>query len=661
MKHEHEHEHHHEREHDHEHHHEREHDHCHEHGECACCGCGHDRDHEKAPKNAVLLYILGAIPIIIGFLSFIPFYIPLVAAIVGYLIFGISVWREMLEGFARKKIFTEFTLMCVATACAFAIGEYADAAALMYLYSLGETISGGAYTRSKRSIEQLMEISPEFATVVRGGEAIRVAPDTVEVGESILVRAGERMPLDSVAVSGGAYADTSSVTGESKPTELYEGVECPSGALITDGSVTMRVLREYQSSVVWRMSEAVKKAAKNKSQAEKKITRFAAVFTPIAFGAALCVFAVGALITGEVAAWLKTGIVVLVVSCPCSLVLSVPLTYFAAMGSAARQGIIFRGGEVMDRCAKLHTVAFDKTGTLTDAALTFDAVHLYSDMPEERFLQLAGAVLTHSPHVAAVSFCKVHGTDSPLSVSDVQNVSGRGVVCTVNGKVALFGNARLLSERGIEVGECESTCIFGAYDGVLVGRLDFSSHVKAGAGESVKKMKALGVLRVSVISGDVPRAVESTCKELGIDEFYGGVAPDGKLEIFEAMAADVPKGKFSAYCGDGLNDSAVIQRADVGMAMGRGGSALTVENADIVLMDDDLDKINTAIRISRRASRVASSNIALSLGIKAAVTAAGIVLATLGADIPMGLAIVADVGAAVVAVLNSLRAAKEVK
>ncbi len=636
--------------------------HSHDHHEDTCgCGCGHEHSHEEEinKKAVILRYVLGAIPVIIGFMSFIPLYIPIIASVIGYVLFGIEVYKGMLKGFARKKIFTEFTLMCVATLGAFAIGEYADAAAVMYLYSLGETISSSAYSSSKKSISELLEISPERVSVIRENAVVIERPENVDIGELMIVRAGERVALDCLAVEGGGSADTSSVTGESRPLEIYVGVECPSGALLTDGSVTFKVLKRYQDSVVAKMRRAVEQAGKRKSSAEKKITRFASVFTPIAFCVALCVFAVGAIITNDIAAWLKAAIMVLVVSCPCSLVLSVPLTYFAGMGNAASRGVIFRGGEVMDRVARLDTVVFDKTGTLTEARLSFDGVTLFSDITEENFISLSASVLSHSPHAAAVSFCELFSGKREYSVTQVENIAGRGIVCDIDGKKTVYGNVMLMKENGIAAPESDVTCIYGAYDGVLLGRLEFSSHVKGGVKETVSEMRTLDIKRIAVISGDTEASVRSACQDIGIDEFYSQCAPDEKLIAFENISQGSADGRFTAYCGDGLNDSAVIAAADVGIAMGGCGSALTVESADIVLMDDDPQKINSAIRIARNTSRVANSNIALSLGIKIGVLLVGVALAAFELDIPIELAIIADVGAAVIAVLNSGRAGKK--
>ncbi len=635
------------------------HDHEHHHHDC-CCGHDHEHSHGENKKSAICKYALGAILVIIGFMGFIPFYIPLISAIIAYVVFGIESYSGMIRGFGKKKVFTEFTLMCVATLGAFAIGEYADAVALMYLYSLGEAISSSAYSKSKKHISQLIEITSEQVTVRRGEEMLSVSPREVEIGETVIVRVGERIPLDGKIISGGGYADTSSVTGESAPQSLYEGIACISGSMLIDGAVEIEVTSLYENSVASKLQKAVEEATKKKSSAEKKISRFAAVFTPIAFAIALAIFVLGALITGNVSEWAKAAIMVLVVSCPCSLVLSVPLTYFAGVGRAAASGIVFRGGEVMDRIAKLSTVVFDKTGTLTQPQMSFDGAEIFGDITEEQFLSIAKAVLLHSPHTAAVSFCRECDISCSENVSDIQNIGGRGIVCTIDGIKVLFGNAKLMEENGILVESCENTCIYGARDGVLLGRLDFSSRLKGGVKDTVKELYKLGVQRIAVVSGDVESVVKSTCELAGIDEYYSSHTPDGKFQTFCRIAEEQRSIKgYTAFCGDGLNDSAVIAAADVGIAMGGCGSALTVESADVVLMDDAPEKIVTAVKISKRTERIANINIALSLGIKAGVLLFGVVLAYLKTDIPMGLAIVADVGAAVITVLNSLRAGKK--
>ena len=654
----------------HEHHH-------HEHGEaCSCghgcerhheehcsCGCEHEHEHHEGNgRKQILRFSLGAIPVLLGFCSFLSVYVTLPASLLAYALFGFEVWRDMLGGFRRKKIFTEFTLMCVASLGAFAIGEYADAAAVMYLYALGESISSGAYARSRRNLSELLEITPEYAMLFRDGSYVRVSPEEVEVGDRILVVAGERVPLDCVAVDGGGSADTSSVTGEAMPLELTAGVFCPSGAVLLDGSVCFSVEKRYEHSVVAKLTSAVAEAQKKKSPTERKISRFASVFTPLAFAVAALVALVGSLVTGNSSQWIQTGLAVLVVSCPCSMVLSVPLTYFAGIGLGAKHGIVFRGGEALDAMANMKALFLDKTGTLTESKQCFDGVELFADMTEEVFCELAFSVLLHSPHAAARSFCMTRSGSPKWEVKEVQILGGRGVICTANGKQTLFGNAALLREHGIAVEDSKTGAIFGALDGVLLGKLCFSSPLKGDAKESLTRLKKQGVTRMAVLSGDGEEAVRVTCEQAGIGEFYAHLMPHEKLELFESLYREEksknPRAAV-AYCGDGLNDSAVIAGADIGIAMGKSGSALTVTEADVVIMDDSMGGIPKAMAIARRTSAVAGQNIFLSVGIKMAVLICGVILTALtGRSIPLELAIVADVGAAVLAVLNALRASK---
>ena len=415
--------------------------------------------------------------------------------------------------------------------------------------------------------------------------------------------------------------------------------------------------------MVTKLTRSVKEATKRKSAAEKKISRFARIFTPLAFAVSALIVLAGALLTGEFTTWLRMGLVVLVVSCPCSLVLSVPLTYFAGMGRGASRGIVFRGGEVMDVLCRVRGVALDKTGTVTECTLCFDGAEVCESVDRQDFLALSYAVLSHSPHAAARSFCLGwQGNGSSVSVTGAENIPGRGVRCVAEGASVCFGNAAFLRENGISVEDADTTVIFGAKDGVLLGRLHFSAPMKEGSAPAVQELFAEGVKRIAVLSGDGIGSVRTACENAGIREYYAALTPSDKVAVLARIAEEEKQKKRDAavaFCGDGLNDSAVVAGADVGIAMGESGSALTVSSADVVLMDDDLRKIPEAIRIARKTSRVANENIALSLGIKIAVLGIGVVLsAVMGQGIPMELAIVADVGAAVLAVLNALRASR---
>ena len=668
----------------HEHHHEHEkcgcHEHHHEHEKCGCheyhhehekCGCRehHHHDHgdgcccceegiERLGAKEIFLYIIGALVLVGAFLPVLPMPIRWVCAGLVYIAFGYSVWKEMIEGFAHKKIFTEYTLMCAASVGAVILQEFADAAAVMYLYALGETISGLASGRARRNIAELISITPERVTVLHEGTPSVCEPNEVRVGDVVLVRSGERIPLDGIVRAGNGAADTSSVTGEQLPAELTEGSRCLSGSVLISGSVEIEVTHDYENSIAAQLKEAVEEASRRKAVREKKISRLAAIITPAAFVIGLVIFAVGALVTGEVAEWFRRGLTILVCSCPCSLILSIPLTYFAGIGSAAGQGIVFRGGEVVDGVADLETVVFDKTGTLTETSLCFDSLRVAADAPRSReeIERIACSVLMHSPHVAAQTYCHaMSGKIEPMQVDGVENIPGRGICGIVSGETVLCGNAAMLAEAGIAVVETGKTSIYLAMGGCYLGVLMFSSYIKKDAAEAIRGLRACGVKRLALLSGDAETAVREVAETVGIEEYYAEKMPADKLAVFEEVyrqQKQTSRGTV-AFCGDGLNDSAVIAASDVGIAMGQGGSAVTVEAADMILMDDSPEKIALAVRMSRRIVRIANQNIVISLGLKI-----GIAIICVTVIPSMELALVADVGAAVITVLNAVRAGK---
>ena len=587
-----------------------------------------------------------------------PLAIRLASAAVVYVIFGFSVWKEMIEGFGHKKVFTEFTLMCAASVGAVILQEYADAAAVMYLYALGETISGLASGKARRNIAGLISITPERVTVLEDGGARVCDPADVEIGDVILVRAGERIPLDGVVCAGSGSADTSSVTGEQLPAELTAGESCLSGSMLISGSVEIEVTRGYENSVATQLKAAVEEASQRKAVTEKRITRLAAVVTPVAFVIGALIFVIGALVTGEAAEWFRRGLVILVCSCPCSLILSIPLTYFAGIGSAAGKGIVFRGGEVVDNMAKLETVLFDKTGTLTEASLRFDrlAIGAGCSMSEETIHRVAYAVLMHSPHVAAQAYCSaMRGKIDAVEVTEIENLPGKGICACVDGKRMLCGNVRLLAEAGMEVSPSEKTSIHLAMDKEYLGVLEFSSRVKPGAEEAVRRLRQCGVRRMAILSGDAEATVSEVAAVVGIEETYAGRMPAEKLAIFEEVYSQQKQNSKGAvaFCGDGLNDSAVIAASDVGIAMGQGGSAVTVEAADVVLMDDSPEKLPMAVHHARRIVHIANQNIVISLGLKVGISVICVALVP-----SMELALIADVGAAVITVLNAMRSGR---
>jgi len=632
------------------------HDHGHHHEDGGCCCC--EEGIERLGAKEIFLYIIGAAVLILAFVPMLPPIVRVICAGLVYVAFGISVWKEMIEGFCSKKIFTEFTLMCTASVGAIVLLEYADAAAVMYLYALGETISGLASGRARKNIAELISITPEHVTVLDHGEPHVCEPGDVRIGAVILVRAGERIPLDGVVRAGAGSADASSVTGEQLPVELTVGERCLSGSVLVSGSVEIEVTHNYENSVAAQLKAAVEEASKRKAVTEKRITRLAAVVTPAAFVIGMLIFAIGALLTGEVAEWFRRGLVILVCSCPCSLILSIPLTYFAGIGSAAGKGIVFRGGEVVDNMAKLETVLFDKTGTLTESLLRYDRLTPNENlsMADDEIHRVAYAVLLHSPHVAAQAYCEaMRGRIDTVEATEIENIPGKGIRACVEGEEVLCGNARLLADAGIFVLPTDKTSIYLAVNGRYLGVLEFSSRVKSGASEAIRQLRTCGVKRMAILSGDAEATVREVADAVGVGEIYAGKMPAEKLEIFEDVYSQQKKTSRGtvAFCGDGLNDSAVIAASDVGIAMGRGGAAVTVEAADVILMDDSPEKLPVAVQLSRRIVRIANQNIAISLGLKIGISVICVALLP-----SMELALVADVGAAVITVLNAMRAGK---
>ena len=646
--------------------HEHKHEHHEHHDGCSChsheggCGCGHDHEHGGFGVKEVILYVIGFLLLIPAFLAefeLIWAWVGIVCAALVYFLFGKEVFEGALRDIKRGKIFTEFTLMCVATLGAIALLEFADAAAVMFLYSLGESISGEAYRRSRKSISSLIELDEAYINVEENGTIHKKKASAAKIGDILSVRVGERISLDGVVVDGVGYADTSAVTGESAPLELLAGTACLSGSVLVSGAISVRVTAVYEDSTVNRLRKAVQEASERKAKTEKRITRFAEIFTPLAFGVAVAVFVIGIFAYKDVVRAAKTALVILVTSCPCSLVLSVPLTYFAGLGKAAGKGIVFRGGETVDAVAAIETVVFDKTGTLTSATLDFEGLRLATGCPFDRagLMDICAAALARSPHAAAESFCRGYVARRRHKVENVRNIGGRGLVCLVDGKRAAFGNPALMKEENLVVPQTEKTSIYVAIDGVLCGVLEFGAAIKPETASEVAKLRLGGVSRIAILSGDNRASVSLVATELGIDEAYAECKPDEKLKLLEKIDAEEKKRDpraTVAFCGDGLNDSAAIMRADVGIAMGS-GSALTVESADAVIVDDSVARLNEMISIARNTRRIATQNIALSLGIKLAVMIVG------GLWLPsLELAIIADVGAAVLTVLNAVRAGR---
>ena len=569
-----------------------------------------------------------------------------------YLLAGYKVLAESIGGIFRGQLFDENFLMAIATIGAVCIGEYAEAAAVMVLYQLGEWFQQYAVGKSRASINQLMDICPETATVLRDGEMIEVDPYTVVIGETLVVKAGEKIPVDGIVISGVSTLDTAALTGESLPRDVQPGDSAISGCVNLTGVLHIRAEKEYADSTVSRILELVESAADKKSRAENFITRFARVYTPAVCGAALLLFLIPTFLFGQsFREWGHRALSFLVVSCPCALVISVPLSFFGGIGAASRHGILMKGSSELEALAQTYTVVLDKTGTLTEGAFRVVSVNPV-DMSEEALLLLAASAEKHSSHPISRSICTCAGEKPLTDVSDVQEIAGQGLVCRLNGQLLSVGNQRLMKRQNVAVPDISSnsTIVHVALDETYCGYLVIADEIKKNAQDALSALRQVGVEQLVMLTGDTQANAEQVAARLGINQVHAGLLPQDKVSHLEEILADQQEGKRVAFVGDGINDAPVLMRADIGIAMGAMGSDAAVEAADVVLMDDRLDKLAAAVRISRKTLTIARQNIVFALVIKALV----LLLVTLGLA-GMWMAVFADVGVSVLAILNAMR------
>ena len=588
----------------------------------------------------------------------------LLVYLVPYLLVGASTLREAAEGIVHGRVFNEDFLMAVATIGALAIGfmpgadtEFAEAVFVMLFFQVGELFEGYAEGRSRDSIAHLVEVRPDTAHVERRGAVETVAPDEVAVGETIVVSPGERVPLDGVILSGQASLNTVALTGESMPRDVGEGDEIVSGCINLSGVLRVRTTRSFGESTVSRIIHLVESANEQKSRSESFISRFARVYTPIVVISALLLAVVPPLFLGGMAVfaqWLHRALIFLVVSCPCALVISVPLTFFGGLGGASRRGILIKGSNYMDTLARLHTVVFDKTGTLTHGEFSVVAVHP-EKCDERELLHLAAHVEHYSTHPIAAALREAFPSEATdgCRVEAVEELSGRGIRARVDGRIVCVGNAKMMGDLGVEWHDCHlvGTIIHVAIDGRYAGHIVINDRVKADSPRAVADLKALGVGHTVMLTGDREAVAADVARQTGIDEYHAQLLPIDKVSHVERLLAAAPRGATLAFVGDGINDAPVLKRADVGIAMGALGSDAAIEAADVVLMDDSPAKIATAVRISRRTIAIAHQNVWFAIGVKVAILA----LATVGLG-TMWMAVFADVGVTVLAVLNAMRA-----
>lgn len=603
---------------------------------------------------------LGALTAVFGepgdiYASFVLFLVP-------FLIGGHDVLQKAFNNIRRGKAFDESFLMVVATIGAFAMVLFPDAdphmaegAAVMLFYQVGELFQAYAVGKSRKSISAMMDIAPDYANVEQPDGALeQVFPDDIAVGTAIVVKPGERVPIDGVIVDGETQLDTAALTGESVPRPAKSGDDIISGCINMTGLIRVRTTKPFGESTVSRILELVENASEKKARTENFITRFARVYTPAVTGAAAVLALGGGLITGAWSDWILRGLTFLVVSCPCALVISVPLSFFGGIGGASKLGVLIKGSNYLETLADVDTVVFDKTGTLTNGTFSVVAVHPEAGYTEQSLLEVATLAESFSDHPIAQSVrAAFQGEADPKRVSDSANDAGRGVTATIDGKHVVVGNAKMLAAAGIDAPNCEvvGTILHVLVDSTYAGHIVIADTVKADAEQTILDLHAAGVEHTVMLTGDREEVAAAVAKKLGLDEFHAQLLPGDKVERVEALlSAENGKGKL-AFVGDGINDAPVLTRADVGIAMGAMGSDAAIEAADVVLMDDKPSNIARAIRVARKTMTIVWQNIIFALGIKLLI----LVLAALGIA-NMWLAVFGDVGVAIIAILNAMRA-----
>ena len=641
---------------------------------CKCCSheehshhCNEEREEDGfspyiAPTISLVLLVAG---LIVGhyhdFLSEV-IWAKLLWFFIAFLPVGLPVVKEAWEGLYQKDYFNELTLMSVACIGAFCIGEYAEAVGVMLFYCIGENLQDSAVDKATRNISKLLEIRPEFARVLRNGAWVEVRPDQVGVGEIIEVHPGERVPLDGeVETSNGGMFDTSALTGESVPREIFKGGEALAGMICFGHTVSIRVCRLSGDSALARILELVKNAQSKKAKSEVFIRKFARIYTPSVALLALLVILIPYFISllnpgfhYQFSVWLYRALVFLVISCPCALVISVPLTYFAGIGAASRQGILFKGGNYLDAIRNVNVVAFDKTGTLTTGEFSVEEIHVDSQITKEEFLSLMAAAESQSVHPLAkaiVKYAKQEGIQLP-EVKYMKEKAGKGTKSIINGRNVLVGNLRLLKEEGVEfpgvLNIDSSTIVALAIEDKFAGYIVLADTLKPDSYDAVNNLNKLGVHHLVILSGDRKEIVRKYSEMLGVNEFYGELLPQDKAKYMEKWSK-MP-GKYAAFVGDGINDAPVLAISNIGIAMGGMGSDATIESADIVIQTDNPSKLPIAMKIGRFTHKIVVQNIVGAILIKVAILTLGVLgLASLW------VAVFADVGVAFLAVLNAMR------
>ena len=585
--------------------------------------------------------------------------------LVDYLIIGYDILRKAVKGIRNGQVFDENFLMAVATIGALALavyenGDYLESIAVMLFYQVGEWFQSYAVGRSRRNISDLMDIRPDYANIERDGKLEQVDPDEVEIGSIIVVQPGEKVPIDGVVTEGVSTLNTAALTGESLPRDAKAGDEIISGCVNMTGVLKIKTTKEFGESTVSKILDLVENASSRKSKSEDFISRFAKIYTPAVCYAALALavlpplvrmFALGLDAGWET--WIYRALTFLVASCPCALVISIPLSFFAGIGGASKAGVLVKGSNYLETLSQTKVVVFDKTGTLTQGVFEVNGIH-HSEMENAKLVEYAALAESASSHPISKSLQKAYGKEIDRSrVSDIQEISGNGVIAKVDGHTVAAGNDKLMARIGVDYINCHSvgTIIHMAIDGKYAGHIVISDVVKPTSKQAIQALKAAGVQKTVMLTGDAKRVADQVAQDLGVDQVYSQLLPADKVEKVEALLKDKPEKAKLAFVGDGINDAPVLGRADIGIAMGAMGSDAAIEAADVVLMDDDPMKISTAIKISRKCLRIVYQNIVVAIGVKLIC----LVLVALGFA-NMWLAVFADVGVMIIAVLNAIRA-----
>lgn len=594
-----------------------------------------------------ILYLIAVIGDFKGALALILF-------VASYLLIGGKVVLTAIKNIARGQLFDENFLMTVATIGAFSISEYQEAVAVMLFYEIGETIQGYAVNKSRSSISSLMDIRADYANIIIDGKEKKVSPETVKVEDIILVKPGEKIPLDGIVVEGESFVDTSALTGESVPRKIAVNDEILSGGINTNGVLKVKVTKKFGESTVSRILEMVENAANKKANTEKFITKFAKVYTPIVVALAILIAVVPSIFIKDAlfSTWLYRALVFLVVSCPCALVVSVPLGFFAGIGGASKKGVLVKGSNYLELLKDLETVVFDKTGTLTEGVFTVTEINT-NNIQKEKLIEIAAMAESFSNHPIAISIIKEYGKEIDKEViKEYEEIAGHGIKAVINNEEVLIGNAKLMNQFNISYNEVDSigTVVYCAINGEFKGSIVISDKIKENAAEALINLKAAGVKKTVMLTGDNKKTAEKVGEKVNIDEVHSELLPLGKVKEVEKLLKASNKNGRLAFVGDGVNDAPVLARADIGIAMGGIGSDAAIEAADVVLMKDDINALVDAINVSKKTNKILWQNIIFALGVKVIV----MVLGTFGIA-NMWTAVFADVGVTIIAIINSTR------